>query len=165
MEPTPEEDIRLAGRNGVIWRDYCAGVTQEELARREGLSQSRVSQIIAQVRDSIPEEDRELEVQRSLEMLRELRAGALEVYRMRAAPVTAGKDGDLVVDPEDGTYVRDHTGRLRALETALKVDARIAALLGLDAAQKLDMNVSAGEVRAAEKLAADAAARVHGEGA
>lgn len=158
----PEEDPRLAGRNGTIWRDYCGGMTQAALAAREGISQARVSQIIAQVRDGIPEEERELEVQRSLEMLRELRAGALEVWRMRAAPVTAGKDGDLVLDPEDGSYVRDHTGRLRALETALKVDQRIAQLLGLDAAQKLDMSVSQGEVLAAEKVAQDAAARLAG---
>lgn len=162
-EPMPEEDLRLAGRNGTIWRDYCGGMTQAALAAREGISQARVSQIITQVRDGIPEEERELEVQRSLEMLRELRAGALEVWRMRAAPVTAGKDGDLVLDPEDGTYVRDHGGRLAALGAALKVDARIAQLLGLDAATKLDLSVSQGELQAAEKLAAEAAARVAGE--
>jgi hypothetical protein len=162
MDVTPPEDVRLAGRNGSIWRDYCAGRTQEALAAEYGLSQARVSQIIRQVRDGIPEEDRELEVQRSLEMLRELRSGALEVWRMVAAPVTAGKDGDLVLDPESGEYVRDHGGRIRALEAALKVDQRIAQLLGLDAATKLDMNVSQGEVRAAEKLAQEAAARVAG---
>lgn len=159
----PEEDVRLAGRNGLIWRDYCGGRTQAALAAEHGISQNRVSQIVAQVRDSIPEEDREEEVRRSLEMLRELRAGALEVWRMVAAPVTAGKDGDLVLDPVSGEYVRDHGGRLRALEAALKVDQRIAQLLGLDAATKLDMNVAAGETRAAEKLAEDAARRVAGE--
>lgn len=163
MDQTPEEDVRLAGRNGVIWRDYCGGMTQEALAVREGISQARVSQIIAQVRDSIPEEDRELEVQRSLEMLRELRAGALEVYRMAPAPVFVGKDGDPAQDPETLEYVRDHSGRLRALDTALKVDQRIATLLGLDAAQKLDMNVATGEARQAERLAEEAARRVAGE--
>lgn len=164
----PDEEPRLAGRNGVVWRDYCGGMTQTALAAREGISQARVSQIIRQVRDSIPEETREEEVQRSLEMLRELRAGALEVWRMAAAPVTAGKDGSIVYDPEvrdeedRPAVVRDHGGRLRALETALKVDQRIAALLGLDAAQKLDHTVNAGETRAAEVLAAEAAARVRG---
>lgn len=162
---SPGELERLEHRNGVIWRDYCGGVTQEALAARYGISQARVSQIIRQVRDSIPEEVREEEVQRSLEMLRELRSGALEVWRMAAAPVTAGKDGDLLYDPEapPGTsaLVRDHTGRLRALETALKVDQRISNLLGLDAAQKLDHRITGGEEREAERLAAEAAARVH----
>lgn len=161
----PEEDVRLAGRNGTIWRDYCAGRTQEALAAEHGISQARVSQIISQVRDSIPETDREEEVRRSLDMLRELRAGALDVWRMAAAPVTAGKDGDLVVDPESGEYVRDHAGRLRALETALKVDTRIAQLLGLDAAQKLDMTVEAGELSRAERLAAEARDRLSREDA
>lgn len=165
---SPGELVRLEGRNGVIWRDYCGGKTQEALAAEHGLSRGRVSQIIRQVRDSIPEEVREEEVQRSLEMLRELRAGALEVWRMAAAPVTAGKDGDLLYDPEhagpDGkspALVRDHTGRLRALETAVKVDQRISQLLGLDAAQKLDHRITGGEEREAERLAAEAAARVH----
>lgn len=162
MADTPEELGRLAGRNGTIWRDYCAGMTQEALAKREGLSQARISQIISQVRDSIPDEDRELEVQRSLEMLRELRAGALEVWRMVAAPVTVGKDGDLLRDPETDQWVRDHTGRLRALETAVKVDLRISQLLGLDAAVKMDHTVTGVEVAAADRLAQEAAARVAG---
>lgn len=151
----------------MIWRDYCGGRTQESLAAEHGISQNRVSQIVAQVRDSLPEEDREEEVRRSLDMLRELRAGALEIWRMAAAPVTVGKDGDLLYDPElmeDGerVLVRDHAGRLRALETALKVDHRIATLLGLDAAQKLDMSVATGEARQAERLAEEAARRVAG---
>lgn len=163
MAEPKDELARLAGRNGLIWRDYCAGMTQEALAHREGISQARISQIIAQVRESIPNEDREHEVQRSLELLHELRAGALEVYRMAPAPVFVGKDGVAAQDPETLEYVRDHTGRLRALETALKVDQRISTLLGLDAAQKLDMNVATGEARQAERLAEEAARRVAGE--
>lgn len=165
----PPEDLRLQGRNGLIWRDYCGGATQAHLAARYGLSQARVSEIISQVRDSIPEEDRAEEIRRSLEMLRELRDGALEVYRMAPAPVFVGKDGTVARDPErrdkdpEGEVVRDHTGRLRALETAVKVDQRIAQLLGLDAATKMDVNVSGQEESAAARLAAEASARVRGE--
>jgi hypothetical protein len=165
----PPEDLRLLGRNGLIWRDYCGGATYEKLAARYGISTSRVGQIIAQVRDSIPEEDRAEEIRRSLEMLRELRDGALEVYRMAPAPVFVGKDGTPARDPsltdKDplGELVRDHTGRLRALETAVKVDQRIAQLLGLDAAQKMDVNVSGQEESAAARLAAEASSRVRGE--
>lgn len=165
----PPEDLRLLGRNGLIWRDYCGGATQEKLADRYGISQVRVSQIISQVRDSIPEETREEEIRRSLEMLRELRDGALEVYRMAPAPVFVGKDGTVARDPERtekdplGELVRDHTGRLRALETALKVDQLIANRLGLDAAQKMDLTVSGQEESAAARLAAEASARVRGD--
>jgi len=165
----PPEDLRLLGRNGLIWRDYCGGATYEKLAARYGISTTRVGQIIAQVRDSIPEETREEEIQRSLEMLRELRDGALEVYRMAPAPVFVGKDGSVARDPErrdkdpEGEVVRDHTGRLRALETALKVDQAIANRLGLDAATKMDLTVSGQEESAAARLAAEAAARVRGD--
>lgn len=158
------ERENLAKRNGLIWRDYCAGRTQEWLAAEYGISQGRVSQIIQEVRDGLVEETREDQIRRSLEMLAELRAGALEVYRMTAAPVFVGKDGEVARDPENGdAVVRDHGGRMRALETAVKVDQRIAALLGLDAAQKMDLAVSTGEVGAAEKLAQEASQRLHGD--
>lgn len=161
-ELTPEEVDRLAGRNGAIWRDYCAGRTQEALAREYGITQGRVSQIIKTVRDSLPDETREEEIQRSLEMLHDLRAGALEIWRMAPAPVFVGKEGDPAQDPDTGEWVRDHSGRLRALETAVKVDERISRLLGLDAAAKVDVSLEAGERMAAERLAAEAVARLNG---
>lgn len=160
--PDPEL-ARLEGRNGAIWREYCEGRTQTWLAGKYGLAQSRISQIIDQVRASIPNVDRDEEIQRSLELLRELRAGALEIWHMAAAPVTAGKDGTVVYDPETHEVVRDHAGRLRALETALKTDQMIATRLGLDAASKMDLSVSRGEETAAKQLAEEAAARVFGE--
>lgn len=153
----------LTGRNGRIWLLYCEGWTQERLAAEYGLTRERISQILKAVRDTIPQETREEEIQRSLEVLHDLRAGALEVWKMAAAPMVAGKDGDPVVDPESGEYVRDHGGRLRALETALKVDAQIRQLLGLDAAQRMDHTIITGESGAAERLAREAAARVTGE--
>lgn len=164
------ETDRTLGRNGAIWRAYCRGATQEALAERYGLSQQRVSEIVRQVRDSIPEEDRANEVTRSLELLHELREGALEIWEMAAAPVFVGKDGEVARDPDqvddehpEGVVVRDHSGRLAALTTALKVDGEIRKLLGLDAATKLDVSVSAQEERAAEALAQEAAARLAGD--
>lgn len=158
------ESENLAGRNGAIWREYIAGRTQEWLAAKYGLSQQRISEIVRQVRDGIVEETREEEIQRSRDLLMELRTTALEIMAMKAPPVFVGKDGDVARDPEnDDAVVRDYAGQLRALETAMKVDARIAQLLGLDAATKMDLAVSTGEVGAAEKLAQDAASRLHGD--
>lgn len=162
---------RLSDRDWRWWELYCGGLTQTEVARREGVDQSTVSRAIQRVRDSLPEVDRQEEVQRSLAMLQRLRAGALEIVEMVPAPVTVGKDGDPLWDPEvrgpDGQplLVRDYSGRLRAMETAAKMEARIGQILGYDAAQKLDMHVEAGERVAAEKLAEDAARRVAGEAA
>ena len=165
-----EDQERLYGRAGKWWSLYVSGRTQEWIAREYGVSQATVSRALANVRDSMAEDDRQEEIRRSLEMLRELRAGAMEIYGMAAAPVFVGKDGTPARDPStvddehpEGQLVRDHSGRLRALEAAVKVDIRIAQLLGLDAATKMDLSVSGQEESAAARLAAEASARVRGE--
>jgi hypothetical protein len=128
---------RLSGRNGDIWRDYIRGATQEALAEKYKLSRTRISQIITQVRDAIPERTRTELIQREVEFLDRLSAEVMELWDMRPVPVTAGKYGDVVRDPETGSPVWDHGGRLRALETALGVRKRMADLLGLNAPAKV----------------------------
>lgn len=49
---------RLHGRDGAIWRSYLLGRTQEAIAAEHNISQQRVSQILAEVRASIPEDAR-----------------------------------------------------------------------------------------------------------
>lgn len=166
----PAELDRLADRDWRWWELYCGGMTQTEIARKHRVAQSTVSDALARVREQIPATDRQEEVQRSLALLGRLRSMALEVVEMVPTPVSVGKDGNLLYDPEvkgpDGkgpALVRDYSGRLRAIETAAKLEARIGAILGYDAAQKLDMHVDAGERVAAEKLAEDAARRVSGQ--
>lgn len=159
----PADDGQHHQRNGAIYREWLNGRSQRVLAQKYNLTQPRISQIIREVREKTPPPDREEEIRRSFEMLQELRAGALEIWEMAAAPMVAGRDGDPVQDPESGEYVRDHAGRLRALETALKVDQRISQLLGLDAAVKMDHTVSTTERQAADRLAQDAAARLNQE--
>lgn len=161
---TTERTERLEDRDWRWWMAYVSGRTQREIAAAEDppVDQSTVSRALERVRASIPEEKREDMVARSLAMLLDLQAGAVEVYRMAPAPVFVGKDGYAAQDPETGAYVRDHAGRLRALETAVKVNESVRRLLGLDAAQKLDMHVEAGEVRAAERLAEEARERLAG---
>jgi hypothetical protein len=155
---------RLEDRDWGWWLDYCAGATQIELARRDGVDQSTVSRALDRVRAAIPQRDREQEVQRSLAMLDRLRQGAMEIAAMAAAPVFVGKDGDPAQDPETKEWVRDYTGRLRAMETALKMEQRIGQIIGYDAAQKLDMSVNHQEDRAAETLAQEAARRLMPDG-
>jgi hypothetical protein len=151
---------RLESRDWDWWELWISGRPQARIAEDAGVDQSTVSRALDRIRALIPEEDREDMVKRSLAMLTDLQAGALEIWRGTAAPLTAGKDGDYVLDPETGVHVRDHSGRLQALQAALKVNESVRRLLGLDAATKLDMAVSQGEVQAAEKVAQDAAARL-----
>jgi len=155
------ESLRLEGRNGLVWRQVVIdGRTQEDVAQEHGVSQQRISAILAQVRASIPEQDRAQMVGDTLEVLAELHRTAMDLVRKVGAPVTAGKDGDVVYDPETGEVVRDYALRLNALKGALAVSESMRRLVGLDAARGLDVNVTGAEDAAARKLAEDAARRV-----
>lgn len=155
------ESPRLMGRNGAIWREYVRGATQEALAEKYDLSQQHVGEIIKTVSDSIPERERRDLIKEEVDLFRELRDRVLaEVWDAKAAPVTAGKDGDIVHDPESGGIVRDHTGRLAGLDRAIKISERMHKLLGLEAAMKLD--VGPGEEEAAKRAAAEAMSHLHG---
>jgi predicted DNA-binding protein (UPF0251 family) len=114
-------------------------LTQREIASRLDLSQQRVSQILADARAKLPPVDLEAIRRESLELHWRTQRAALELAEMRGAPVTAGKDGDVVLDPEDATVVRDYSLRLAALEQARKADVEIRKLHGLDAATKVDV--------------------------
>lgn len=50
----PQRDgPRLDGRAGAIWTAYVGGATQEAIAAEHGISQQRVSQVLAEVREGI----------------------------------------------------------------------------------------------------------------
>lgn len=134
---------RLEGRDGDIWRRYTIySWTQERIAREYGISRERVSDILERVRASLPETDRSALINASMELIHEVKARALEIADMAGAPVAVGKDGLPLMDPETGAVVRDYSGRLRALETAMKADDVLAKRLGLDAAQKTETTAS-----------------------
>lgn len=143
----------LAGRNGRIWKLYCRGRTQESLAEEFELTQARISQIIAEVRDTIPIEERDALVKQETDLLRDLRADVLRLWDEDAP--------DLVSNGRVIEGVKDHGGRLAALARAESLTARLHRVLGLDAPAKVDLTLP-GEVAAAQKAAADAAAHLHG---
>lgn len=151
---------RLEGRNGAIWADYCAGYTQDALADMYGISQQRVSQIIAQVRATIPPTDLDEARQRVLGVLDELQA--LAVQTARAEPAPAYSNGRMMTD-EDGRPILDHAARLQAIRVATSVTERAAKLLGLDAPAKVEHGMTDQAKDEAAKAAADALSRLHGE--
>src|SRR5688572_24234488 len=157
-----QDNPRLEGRNGQLWRLYATGRTMESLAEEFSIDVSTVSRAIAAVRSSIPEADKAQAFQRELEFLDMLRAEAVEIARLPAAPVTAGKDGDIVTDPETGAVVRDYSGKLAAMDRAVKMHERYAKLLGLEAPAKVDLSVQEQTQQAAQAAAANALARLHG---
>lgn len=156
------EQRRLMGRNGALWREHCRGATQEALAEKYGITQSAVSLAIKAVADSIPQQERAALIAAEIDFFRDMRTELLEVWDQKAAPVTAGKDGEIVRDPENDEVVRDHTGRLNAARMALAYSERMHKLLGLEASQKLDINV--GEEEKAKQAAQEALSHLHGGG-
>lgn len=130
---------RLEGRNGEVWRWYSIrGKTQAWIAHHYELSEVRIGQILAEVRNAIPPIDKAELVQESMELIKEVKARAMEIVDMAGAPVAVGKNGVPLIDPDTGEVVRDYSGRLRALDMALKADDTLSKRLGLDSATKVE---------------------------
>jgi hypothetical protein len=128
-------------------------MNQEALGERFDLSQVRISQIIAEVRDSIPVVERAEIVKREIDFLDQTRAEVMELFD--ADPIDLVSNGRVI----EG--VKDHSGRLAALARAESLTARLHRVMGLDAPQKLDLSLQ-GEEEASRKAAADSISYLHG---
>lgn len=152
----------LEGRNGQIWRDWVCGKTQEAIGAEYGISQSRVAQVIAQVRATIPPADRALMVTREVDFLDHARTVFVKLAQAPLPPAFDTKGG-VLVDPSTKEIVRDATGRVSALKAALETQTRLAKLLGLDAPVKAEISLDTLAQDAANQLAADAVAYLNGD--
>lgn len=111
----PQQDgPRLDERDHEIWQRYVGGWTQARLAAEYGVSQQRVSQVLAEVRDSIRDTAR-----MDAALLAHERANAL-----LAAVWPAAMDGDT-----------------KAALACLRVVERIAKALGTDAVEPLRVSL------------------------
>jgi hypothetical protein len=153
------ENDDLTGRTGDIWRAYLSGETQEQIAKQHGIGQQRVSQILSAIRESIPETDRAHLVQRESEFLDQLRVEALRL--VARDPIPAYSNGKPILMP-DGTTAEDHSGRLAALDRAVRLHERLSKLLGLDAPAKADVSLVGAEREAATEAASAALAFLTG---
>ena len=150
---------RLEGRDGSIYRAFILGSTQEALAEQHGITQQRVSEIIKAVTASIPEEDIAERRKRLLDNLDVLGTVAAEIMESPLNP--AYSNGRIMLDQE-GRPILDAGPRLAALDRVIKIGERQAKILGLEAAQRVDVTVSEQAKRAAESAAADAMAFLAG---
>lgn len=157
---------RLEGRDGQIAYDYYVrGMSQMAIGEKYGIVHQRVSQVLAEIRadiDAKTREDHRAEIAQRTEQYRRVMADLLE---REGAPVTAGKDGQVVYDPEttgpDGkpTVVRDYGLRVNAMRELRALDERLAKLYGTDAPTRsiADLTIT-GEADKASDLAAEARA-------
>lgn len=100
-------------------------------------------------------EDRADLIKREMDFLDQLRQETVKLIHHAGAPVTAGKDGMVVHDPDTGVVVRDYSLRLNAIREARALNDRLSKVLGLDSAVKVSVDTSA--QAAAEEAAAVAA--------
>lgn len=123
------------GRDLDIYRrNTLYGWTQERIAAEYGLSRSAIANIIARVGKAQAEHiDRAEMIAKSIELADEVRVRALTLADKEGAPVTAGKDGDVVRDPATGEVVRDYSLAVKSLDLALKADEQLARRMGLNA--------------------------------
>lgn len=120
-------------------------LTQFDIARRLDISQPRVSQILADARAKLPPVDLEAVRNEAIEQIVWSQRLAAELAMMEGAPVTAGKDGEIVYDPVEGPggerrVVRDYSGRIAATKLLLEAQRDMRKLLGADAATKTEIS-------------------------
>jgi hypothetical protein len=109
----PQRDgPRLDGRDGEVWRAYLYGHTQEQIAADYEISQSRVSRIISEIRESIPQTSKTDAALIDLERLDLMLTGLLP----------AARNGDT-----------------KASGAAMRIIERRARMLGLDATESLSV--------------------------
>lgn len=140
--PGQGEEAALEGRNGEIWQDYTVRrMSQERIAAKHGISQQSVSRIIREVREKIPAVDLEEMRLKSVELYSDLIRRAMDIVDLAPAPVFVGKEGSIAYD-ENGSVVRDYSGRIAAMRAAGDMEKEIRKLYGLDAAEKIEQSGS-----------------------
>lgn len=131
----------LTGRTGAIWQAYIRGESQAAIARRHGISQQRVSQILADARSQVtPETAAEFNA-RTLDLMDTLLATHMQVVEAGAQPKLSAS-GKVAVDPLTGMPVPDWSQVLTAASGVVRVTERMAKILGSDAAAKSEVSVS-----------------------
>lgn len=136
------DELRLEGRNGKIWQAFLRGQTQDAIAQRYGLSQPRVSQIIAEVRANIPAPVIADIAQVEADRVAELYAATMEILHA-SHPLVSLQRGEVVkvTDDEGNSVVLEDAGpKLAAINTGLRIVERVAKAYGTDAATKMETN-------------------------
>lgn len=116
--------------------------TEAKIGAKFEVSPQRISQILSEIKKKMPPPDLADIRMEALALHNEVIARAWELVELEGAPVTVGAYGNILREPSDdgnGAIVRDFSGRIAALRTALEADKERRKLLGLDAATKAEV--------------------------
>lgn len=125
-------ETQAAIRRRLAWEKSCQGWSQQRIADHLGVTQQQISVDLAQYRASLTPLDREEMRRQHHEQLRMMRERMFELTELEGSPLTAGKDGDVVYDPETGGIARDYGGRIAATREWRMLLDREAKLADLD---------------------------------
>lgn len=130
-------------RNGQILRLWAQGWTFQKIGDHFGISNQAVSAIIQRERAKMGPFSRDELIQREITFLDDLRQMALKIAEEPGNPVTSGKDGDVVRDPDTGAVVRSRAEQISAMKEARGTSQDIRRLTGLDqpARQETDATI------------------------
>lgn len=134
--PCADQDDRLAGRNGDIWRAYITGRNQEWIGQHFGISQQRVSQILTAVRDALPDDERDEWRLIAIQTLWEVHADLVDLVRAPLPPAFSQR-GEILRN-EDEAVVHDAANRLAAVGQLLRLQERMGRTLGTDAPERFE---------------------------
>lgn len=132
----------LVARRAEAWELYVAGWTQREIGEKLEVDQSTISDYLREYRAGIPQQTREQLIEKHQAGLAWATRRLRELAEKPAPPVTAGAQGDIVRDPLTGDIVRDYGLQRQAALDLVRLQEREAKLLGLNAADKVEVSGS-----------------------
>lgn len=166
---TQRKGPRLEGRNGMIWQRYLEGWSQARIAEEFELTQRRVSKIICDVREGIPEEEKLAVTTTVIARYDRVLVEAFDILNATHYQTTpAGKvvhdiveyarddDGSILLDAAGNPKARevrkieDPTPKIQALDRVLKAEAARVRLLGLEAPTRSEVSGPGGNPIAVE---------------
>lgn len=131
---------RFIKRDIEIYERNMRGETGVKLAREYDLSEARISQIIVEVRNNMPEVDVSHLRALSASRLEFMENEVLRLIELPGAP-TFTQRGDQLIDA-DGNAVLDYSLRLRALAELRAINATFGKRFGLDAPTQAEVKAT-----------------------
>lgn len=155
-------NTKNAERDGAIFRAYCSGRSQRDVAAQFNVSQGVVSTVVKKAVAKIGEADLAEYRVTLMAQLNRVRSLVDEVAEAPAPPAFTGA-GAMLLD-ENCEVVRDYSARLNAAKTVAALIDRQVKILGLEAPDRVDVTVTTtAAAQAAQDAAAAAEAYLNGD--
>ena len=124
-------------RDLAIWEAACRREPSQKIAERYGITRQRVNQIVKTMGGQVTPEARSEMIARTAQLYDEWLWDTAQL--VRADPIPAFSNGRAIL-LDDGTPALDHSGRLAAMQTGLKITESWRKMIGLDQPAKVEVD-------------------------